>query len=142
MLADVHAAPHSKNAIPAVEAAASESHTRLAPDVDGAAPGQPVAVIWNDIAMVFPSITHFRTGVHFPFRNTLLDGQVTSHFLPSICFSKTAFMSVGEPEQVLSCVARYRTRKVTIMTYMEWMNPTDDYMPPKSRSTLVLSCAF
>ena len=50
MLADVHAAPHSKNAIPAVEAVASESHTRLAPLVDGAAAsGQSVAVIRYDI---------------------------------------------------------------------------------------------
>ena len=44
LLADVDGAPHSRNAIPTVEAAASESHTRLAPDVDGAAPGQSVAV--------------------------------------------------------------------------------------------------
>ena len=50
LLADVHAAPHSKNAIPAVEAVASESHTRLAPLVDGAAAsGQSVAVIRYDI---------------------------------------------------------------------------------------------
>ena len=129
LLADVHGAAHIRNAIPAVEAAASESHTRSAPLVDGEEPVGQSTKNMNDIAVVLPSTTHFRTRMHCSLLNTLSDGQLTVHLSPmppsSICFFKAAFMSVGLPLQPVSCVAPYRTRK-NHHHDMEWVDPTND----------------